>query len=615
MRKHLSIRHKLILMITVTCFIVLAAMGGALLVIDRASVKSSMNEQFVAIAKIIADQNTATLSFEDSKTATESLEAVSLESNVVRACIYDESAGLFAMFSRSPNNKCDDKLNNPKTHFSSSYLHVYENILLDSSIIGYVYLQVSLENVQKRSVKMLIIVIALVILASIVAFFLARYLQGIISNPVLKLAAITKDISDKGNYDITVKQETDDEIGELYSSFNDMLSQIRARKIARDKEEKLRRETEAQVRLLLESTAEAIYGIDKKGKCTFVNPACLRILGYSSNEQFLNIDPHAMLHQSQNGEGDTPFERSKIYQVIKTGDGLHVDNEMMYKCDGTKFYAEYWVYPIKSETQIVGAVVTFIDISDRKEVEKELKNYQEHLEEIVENRTEEIKLAYKELEAFSYSVSHDLRAPLRAIDGFSQVLAEDYESTLDEIGKDYLYRVRQAAQKMSQLIDDLLTLSRAMRSDISREEIDLANEAMDVISDLKETEPGRIVYFDVQKDMKAFGDPTLLRVVIQNLLGNAWKYTSKQQDAHIKFGYKQDNGELVYYIEDDGAGFDMQFVDKLFHAFQRLHQPEDFPGTGIGLATVQRIISRHGGKIWANSSPQKGATFYFTLPL
>jgi PAS domain S-box-containing protein len=467
---------------------------------------------------------------------------------------------------------------------------------------------------ERRFYKMLFVVGALVILASIVALFLARYLQSIISNPVLKLAAITKDISKKGDYNLDVKKETEDEIGELYASFNDMLSQIRARQMARDAEEKLRRETEAQVRLLLESTAEAIYGVDETGKCTFVNPACLRILGYSDNNQFLNINPHTMLHQSQDGDGKTPFERSRIYQVIQTGEGLHVDNEKMYKCDGSMFYAEYWIYPIKSENQIVGAVVTFIDISDRKKVEKQLKNYQEHLEDIVEHRTEEIKLAYKELEAFSYSVSHDLRAPLRAIDGFSQVLAEDYESKLDEMGKDYLHRVRQAAQKMSQLIDDLLTLSRAMRADMSRQEIDLGNEAMDVISELKQTEPGRIVYFDVQNDIKASGDPALLRVVIQNLLGNAWKYTSKQEDAHIKFGYKQDNGEIVYYIEDDGAGFDMQFVDKLFHAFQRLHQPEEFPGTGIGLATVQRIITRHGGRIWADSTPQKGATFYFTLP-
>ncbi len=614
MKKYLSIQHKLILMITLSCFIVLAIMGSALLAVDSASVKHSLKEQFVAIAKIIADQNTAALSFEDSKAATETLEAVSLESDVVLACIYDEAGKLFAMFSRPTGIQCRPELNNTGTHFASDYLHVYQDILLDSNVIGTVYLQVSLAQVEERFTTMLLVVIILVILASVVALFLARYFQGYISKPILKLASISKEISDKGDYDIHVEKETDDEIGELYSSFNDMLTQIQARIIARDNEEKLRRETEAQVRLLLESTAEAIYGVDKNGKCTFVNPACLRILGYSNSEQFLSIDPHTMLHHSTENNGDTPFKRSKIYKVIKTGEGLHVDNEMMYKSDGSLFYAEYWVYPIKSGSQIVGAVVTFIDISDRKEVEKQLKNYQEHLEEIVEKRTEEIKLAYKELEAFSYSVSHDLRAPLRAIDGFSQVLAEDYESTLDEIGKDYLTRVRQGAQKMSQLIDDLLTLSRAMRGDISREEIDLANEAMDVISDLKQTEPGRIVYFDVQKDMKAFGDPALLRVVIQNLLGNAWKYTSKQQDAHIKFACKQDNGELIYYIQDDGAGFDMRYADKLFHAFQRLHQPEDFPGTGIGLATVQRIVTRHGGKIWATSSPKKGAVFYFTLP-
>ena len=592
----------------------LTAMGSALLVIDSAAVKHSLQEQFVAIAKIIADQTTAALSFEDSKAAAEVLETVSLESDVVLACIYEEHGKLFANFSPPTGKECNPVLDNTGTHFSSDYLHIYQDILLDANIIGTVYLRVSLALVEERFTTMLLIVIALIVLVSIAAFFLARYLQGYISKPILKLAAISKDISDRGNYDVQVRKETDDEIGELYSSFNDMLTQIRARRTARDNEKKLRRETEAQVRLLLESTAEAIYGVDKNGKCTFVNPACLRILGYSSSEQFLNIDPHTMLHRSLDENGDTPFQRSKIYQVIKTGEGLHVDNEMMYKCDGTLFYAEYWVYPINSDSQIVGAVVTFIDITDRKEVEKQLKNYQEHLEEIVEKRTEEIKLAYKELEAFSYSVSHDLRAPLRAIDGFSQVLAEDYESTLDEIGKDYLARVRQGAQKMSQLIDDLLTLSRAMRADISREEINLADEAMDIISDLKHAEPGRIVYFDVQKNMKAIGDPSLLRVVIQNLLGNAWKYTSKQHDAHIKFACKQDNGELVYYIEDDGDGFDMRYADKLFHAFQRLHQPEDFPGTGIGLATVQRIVTRHGGKIWATSTPKKGAVFYFTLP-
>ncbi|MGD8558380.1 MAG: ATP-binding protein, partial [Gammaproteobacteria bacterium] len=611
---YFSIRYKLILMITAACFCSLLAMGIALLIIDRSSIKSSMHDQFISIAKILADQNTASLSFDDSNAATETLEAISLESDVVLACIYNEAGKLFANYNRAGKNQCDKEIASGNTYFSSDYLHVYQDVLLDDSVIGTVYLQISLVELHKRFLKMLLVIVVLVVLASIVALLAARYLQGIISKPVLKLASIAKDISDNGNYDVVVRKETNDEIGELYGAFNGMLVQLLIRQKARDDEEKLRRQTEAQVRLLLESTAEAIYGVDKNGNCIIVNPSCLKILGYESREKFLDLNAYSKLHQDPDIVEVVPFERSKIYQVIRTGKGVHVDSEKMYKRDGTPFYAEYWVYPIKTQGDTVGAVVTFIDITDRKEVEQKLKNYQEHLEEIVEHRTEEIKLAYRELEAFSYSVSHDLRAPLRAIDGFSQILAEDYESRLDELGKDYLERIRYGAQKMSQLIDDLLTLSRAMRGDISREEIDLASEALEVMSELKASDPERVVYFDMDKDMKVNGDPTLMRVVIQNLLSNAWKYTSKKQDAHIEFRHKSDNGELVYYVKDDGTGFDMKYADKLFHAFQRLHQPEEFPGTGIGLATVQRIITRHGGKVWANSSLKQGATFYFTLP-
>jgi PAS domain S-box-containing protein len=589
-------------------------MGIAFLMIDKASSKSALRDQFVAIAKILADQNTAALSFDDSQTATETLEAVALEVHVINACIYNDSGKLFANYARPGHSECEGEIADQKTYFASDYLHVFQPVVLDANTIGSVFVKISMDQVKERFLKMLSIVIVLVLLASIASLFIAQYLQGIISKPILKLASIAKDISDKGNYEVAVKKENNDEIGELYSAFDDMLSQIRARKKARDEEEKLRRETEAQVRLLLESTAEAIYGVDRNGMCTIVNPSCLKILGYDSMEEFLELNAYSKLHQNPNQAEHIPFERSKIYQVIQTGEGVHVDSEKMYKRDGTQFYAEYWVYPIKTHADTVGAVVTFIDITERKEVEQKLKNYQEHLEEMVDQRTDEIKLAYKELEAFSYSVSHDLRAPLRAIDGFSQMLVEDYESRLDELGKDYLTRIRHGAQKMSQLIDDLLTLSRAMRGDITREEIDLEYEAMEVMSELQASEPERVVYFEIDKDMKANADPTLMRIVIQNLLSNAWKYTSKQADAHIRFGHRHDNGEFVYYIKDDGAGFDMRYVDRLFHAFQRLHQPEDFPGTGIGLATVQRIISRHGGRIWANSIPQKGATFYFTLP-
>ena len=210
MNKHISIKYKLILIITGTCFVVLSAMGAALLLIDRASIKTAMHDQFVAIAKIIADQSTAALSFEDRDSATETLEAIALESSVVQACIFNETGNLFAVYARPGNPQCDSTVNNVDTYFSSDYLHVYQEILLDSNSIGTVYLEVSLEELQERFYEMLFIIVLLVLVSSIIALFLARYIQRIISRPILDLTAITREISEKGNYNITVNKESND---------------------------------------------------------------------------------------------------------------------------------------------------------------------------------------------------------------------------------------------------------------------------------------------------------------------------------------------------------------------------------------------------------------------
>jgi light-regulated signal transduction histidine kinase (bacteriophytochrome) len=225
----------------------------------------------------------------------------------------------------------------------------------------------------------------------------------------------------------------------------------------------------------------------------------------------------------------------------------------------------------------------------------------------------ELEQANKELEAFSYSVSHDLRAPLRSIDGFSQALLEDYEDKLEAEGKDYLRRVRAASQRMSQLIDDMLNLSRITRAEMRSENVNLSALAEAIAAEIQEAQPERQVEFVIGKDISAQGDPHLLRVVLENLLSNAWRFTSKHPRARIEFGATQQEGKPVYFMRDDGAGFDMAYVDKLFVPFQRLHTETEFPGTGIGMATVQRIIRRHGGSIWAKGEVEKGATFYFTL--
>jgi signal transduction histidine kinase len=234
-------------------------------------------------------------------------------------------------------------------------------------------------------------------------------------------------------------------------------------------------------------------------------------------------------------------------------------------------------------------------------------------EEELGRRAVALESANKELEAFCYSVSHDLRTPLRSIDGFSQALLEDYGEKMDAPGKEYLTRMRSASQRMAQLIDDLLGLSRMTRNKMQVGDVNLSGVASAVASEIKQRQPERQAEFAIAPGVMVKGDAKLLRIALENLLGNAWKFTAKQPQARIEFGVTQHEGKPAYFVRDNGAGFDMTYADKLFGAFQRLHQANEFEGTGIGLATVQRIIHRHGGKVWAEGAVGQGATFYFTL--
>jgi signal transduction histidine kinase len=226
----------------------------------------------------------------------------------------------------------------------------------------------------------------------------------------------------------------------------------------------------------------------------------------------------------------------------------------------------------------------------------------------------ELEATNKELEAFSYSVSHDLRAPLRSIDRFSQAVLEDYGELLPQEGRHFLENVRKSARRMTELIDDLLKLSKVTRAEMRLESVDLTRLAVNILTELQQMDPERRVRYQVAPGLSARGDSHLLLVVLENLLNNAWKYTSKQEQAKIEFGSRRENDQTVFFIHDNGAGFDMTYAGKLFGAFQRLHTTTEFPGTGIGLATVQRIIHRHGGRIWAEGTMNEGATFFFTLP-
>ncbi len=265
---------------------------------------------------------------------------------------------------------------------------------------------------------------------------------------------------------------------------------------------------------------------------------------------------------------------------------------------------------IEGEACVIGMVR---DVTEQVQTKAEIQRLNDELETRVHERTAELQAANRQLESFAYSISHDLRAPLRGIDGFSHLLAEEYGERLDETGRDYLDRVRRAAQRMGALIDDILELSRISLQEMRRVEVDLSQLAAELVEEHVRAEPGHRVDFSLAQGCVAVGDPQLLRVMLQNLLENAWKYSAKADSPRIEFGCERVDGEPIYFVRDNGVGFDMQYANRLFMPFQRLHRPEEFPGTGVGLATVARVVHRHGGRVWAESAPGKGAVFRFTL--
>ncbi|HEX7830134.1 MAG TPA: ATP-binding protein [Thermoanaerobaculia bacterium] len=269
---------------------------------------------------------------------------------------------------------------------------------------------------------------------------------------------------------------------------------------------------------------------------------------------------------------------------------------------------------VRSAAEIEQLVGTFNQmLTEIQAQHAEIEEARATLEQKVLDRTSELAAANRELEAFSYSVSHDLRAPLRAIDGFSKAVISEYSSQLDQRGVHFLHRVRAGTQKMSQLIDDMLHLAQVTRRPLERKDVDLSVLAQDVAAELARRDPDRNVTFDIKPDLAAWADPHLLTIVFENLLGNAWKFTGGRAEARIEVGQTTLDGQPAFYVRDNGAGFDAAYASKLFGAFQRLHSEADFEGTGIGLATVKRIITRHGGVVSAEGVEGAGATFFFTL--
>ncbi len=371
----------------------------------------------------------------------------------------------------------------------------------------------------------------------------------------------------------------------------------------------------AELNQVLETSANGLRLIDREFNVLRVNKTLEHMSGVSRGESIgkkcYNAFPGPLCHTAK-----CPLT------AILGGEKRVVREVEKERSDGIRVSCIVVATPFRGpDGKLIGIVEDFQDISQLKRREEQIRRLNEELEQRVIRRTAQLETANKELKDFAYSVSHDLRAPLRSIVGFSQALVEDYAEKLGAEGRDYLQRVSAASRHMGDLIDGLLRLSRLARDKMYREMVDLSAMARSIVPELKRLAPEREVEFIIAPGLTANCDGRMLRVVLENLLGDAWKFTGKRSDARIEFGVLDPSrdgeakhaGKPVYFVRDNGVGFDMAYADKLFAAFQRLHSPTEFPGTGIGLATVQRIIQRHEGRVWAEGEVGKGATFYFTL--
>lgn len=481
----------------------------------------------------------------------------------------------------------------------------FEVVERKEEVLGFVRIEQSKATMSRVLMYIFLVNLGISVVFAAVFLYVLGRLAARLTRPIVELSdAMAR--AERGDANVRAEIAGPKDIRDMAKAFNSMIAALEERELAL-------RESRASYREVADSVKEVIFQTDADGKWVLLNPAWREIfgidveraLGYPLSEYVVADDRETVRewHEKLRGgaEQDVRFEVRFPRSDGSTG-WLTVAQHVRYD-EGGRF---------------AGTSGILDDITERRLAAERLETLNQELENRVRLRTAELEASNRELEAFSYSVSHDLRSPLRAIDGFARMIEEDYADKLDATGMGYFSRVRAATQRMSQLIDDLLDLARISRAVIDRRPTDLTAIAADVLRELRDAEPERWIEAAIASDLRADVDPVLARAVFANLIGNAWKYSARRDVVRIAVGVEPQSSaaglESVFYVRDNGAGFDMAYADKLFRPFSRLHAASEFSGSGIGLATVQRVIHRHGGRIWADSQVDVGSTFYFTLP-
>jgi PAS domain S-box-containing protein len=363
---------------------------------------------------------------------------------------------------------------------------------------------------------------------------------------------------------------------------------------------------EDQLLALIDNTTAVIYMRDLDGRYMLVNREYERLF-HLRREAIIGLTDHDLFPPEIADEF-----RANDLQAASSGGPVQVE-EVATGEDGPRTYVTVKFPLLDSAGRAYAVCGISTDITDRKRAEEQVRQFNTELEQRVRERTAELEASARELDAFAYSASHDLRTPLRALHGFSEILLEDYADRLDDDGRQSLRRIQANVARMELVIDDLLNLSRVTRTALTREQVDMGALGWEIIGELRAAEPHRRVEVQIADDLVTTGDSRLIRLALGNLLSNAWKFTGKREHAIIGLGAVRQDGPQVFFVRDNGAGFDMRYANKLLEPFQRLHTMAEFEGSGIGLAIVSRILNRHGGRVWAEGEPGTGATFFFTL--
>ncbi len=600
-----TIRRKLVMAMMLTSTTVLLLTGVALIVYNMMSYRLDLVHRLETRAEILAANATASLAFQNPEDAAQLLVTLKGDPSMVAAALYDRQGRLFATYPKGMSLPAGPAGPSAPAHrMERSAVVVTQPVIEGNRWLGTLYLKSSLRSLDAR-LRVHALAVLLAIAGSLaVAFGLSTWLQRGITEPVRALAETARAISARKDFSIRAAVQSDDELGVLTETFNDMLGQLQERDLAL-------RTNEARLRAILESALDCIITMDHQGRIVEFNPAAEKLFGYERSAA-IGAELASLIIPSAQRER----HRQGLARYLATNEATVLDRRLeltVVAKDGREFPVELAITRIIQEGE--PTFTGFIrDITERKRAEQDIRQLNGELERRVNARTAELQASNHELEAFSYSVSHDLRAPLRHIDGFADLLERRTGRTLDDKSKHYLATISAAAKSMGALIDDLLSFSRMGRAELLTSPVDL-NQLIDRVRASFATETaGRTIHWSIGSLPVVSGDPAMLRVVLTNLLANAVKYTQTRDEAHIEVQASQSETETVIEVQDNGVGFDPAYTHKLFGVFQRLHGSEEFEGTGIGLANVRRIIERHGGRAWAKGAVNEGASFFVALP-